>query len=63
MNEELIKAYKEINRASDSVGDIMAGIYSGDEHDEVMENFLLAVDKVNEELTKLVARCIRFELG
>lgn len=62
MNEKLIKAYKEINRASDIVGDVMAGIYSGDEHDEVMENFLLAVDKVNEELTKLVARCIRVKL-
>ena len=62
MNEELIKAYKDINRASDIVGDVMAGIYSGDEHDEAMEPFLLAVDKVNEELTKLVARCIRVEL-
>ena len=39
-----------------------AGIYSGDEHDEAMENFLLAVDKVNDELTKLVARCIRVKL-
>lgn len=63
MNEELIKAYKDINGASDIVGNVMAGIFSGDEHDEAMEPFLLAVDKVNEELTKLVARCIRFELG
>jgi len=62
MNEELIKAYKEINRASDIVGDVMAGIYSGDEHDEVMEPFLLAIDQANDELTKLVARCIRVEL-
>ena len=60
---DLIKAYKDINRASDVVGDVMAGIYSGDEHDEVMENFLLAIDKANDELTKLVARCIRVELG
>ena len=62
MNEKLIEAYKEINRASDIVGDVMAGIYSGDEHDEVMENFLLAIDKANDELTKLVARCIRVKL-
>lgn len=62
MNEELLKAYKDINRASDIVGDVMAGIFSGDEHDEAMEPFLLAIDKVNDELTKLIAGCIRFEL-
>lgn len=62
MNEELIKAYKEINRASDVVGDVMAGIYSGDEHDEAMEPFLLAIDQANDELTKLIARCIRLKL-
>lgn len=45
MNEELIKAYKDINRASDVVGDVMAGIYSGDEHDEAMDLLLLAIDK------------------
>ena len=40
----------------------MAGIYSGDEHDEAMEPFLLAIDQANDELTKLVARCIRVKL-
>lgn len=42
--------------------DVMAGIYSGDEHDEAMEPFLLAIDQANDELTKLVARCIRVKL-